>query len=211
VLLVIDEFTRLALRRELPADALTTLVAMAVEHSKVHIHGLIIGQDWTGDLLGAQLGPPLRRAITHRVIHRSDPQNAEFLLPFPALARRTASLDRGSALLWGDDPLVMLSVPQLAEEDMRYAAQGRPPRPYAPRPAQIAAAPPPTPALPASLDDRIVDLLAAGAGQLDSNAIAAQLGADLQQTRNALTRLTQARRIARHGQPRSYTYSGGGS
>ncbi len=208
VLLVIDEFTKLALRRELPADTLATLVAMAVEHSKVKIHGLIIGQDWTGDLLGAQLGPPLRRAITHRVIHRIDPQNAEFLLPFPALARRAATLERGSALLWGDDPPVTVGIPLLTEDDMRYAAQGRPLRPYAPRPVQIAAAPPPP---PPSLDDRIVDLLARGGGLLDGNTIATQLGADILQVRNALTRLAQTGRVARHGQPRSYTYAVSGS
>ena len=50
-------------------------------------------------------------------------------------------------------------------------------------------------------------LLAATGQQLDSNAIAGQLRADIQQVRNALTRLTQAGRISRHGAARSYAYS----
>lgn len=212
LLLVIEEFSNIVIRGMLPAATLDLLPAMAMAYAAVGVHGVIIGHEFSRALLGEKYGATLRRACTHRIAHRLAPDAAEFLLPSAAYARQVVELQPGRALLWGDDSPQLIAVPKVAEADLEYAAQGRTPRPYAPWPAQLAAAPAPpapTPAPPASLDERIVDLLATGGGPLDGNTIAAQLGADLQQTRNALTRLSHAGRIARHGQPRSYSYSTG--
>jgi hypothetical protein len=214
VVLVIDEFTALVLRQALPDDILLRLTAMAVEYAKFNLHILLIAHDWSKAALGS-LGTPLRRAITHRIIHRSDMQNAEFLLPNAALARQVPTLTTGQALSWSDTGPVTLAVPLVDDATLRAAARGRPPQPYVPgaklhllAPATPSApAPAPTPARPASLDDRIIELLRHSADPLDGNAVAAHLAADLQQVRNALTRLSQSRQLARSGTARNYRYT----
>src|SRR5262249_44844141 len=130
VLLVIDEFTSLVLRAVLPDDVLARLTAMVVEYSKVRVHGLIIGHDWTGKLLGSTVGTPLRRAITHKVVHRSDVQNAEFLLPNASLAKQVTSLEKGQALYWGEYAPMVVGVPWIGSEDVIYAGKGLQPKPY---------------------------------------------------------------------------------
>jgi hypothetical protein len=87
LVLVLDEFTNLVIRKLLPDDVLAALPVMAMECAGVGVHGIIIGHDWNARLLSGDLGAALRRAITHRLICRSDAQNAEFLLPNAALAR----------------------------------------------------------------------------------------------------------------------------
>lgn len=206
LLLIIEEFSNIVIRRMIPPDVLDLLPAIAMAYAAVGIHGVIIGHEFSRSLLGERYGTTLRRACTHRIAHRLAPDAAEFLLPTPAYARQVIDLQPGRALFWGDDSPQLISIPRVSTADLEFAAQGRPPRPYAPRPPQIAVAPT-IPAPPRSLDDRIVELLAASAGPLDGNAIAAALGADLQQTRNALTRLTLAGRITRSGAARNYAYA----
>lgn len=208
LLLVIEEFSNIVIRGMLAADTLNLLPAMAMAYSAVGVHGVVIGHEFSRSLLGERYGATLRRACTHRIAHRLAPDAAEFLLPSAAYARQVVELQPGRALFWGEESPLVISIPKVAPDDLAFAARGRTPQPYAPWPPQppagaVSAPPPPPP----SLDDRIVALLATSGQRLDSNAISAQLGADLQQTRNALTRLTQANRIARHGQPRSYVYA----
>jgi hypothetical protein len=141
-------------------------------------------------------------------------QNAEFLLPNAGLARQVPTLTTGQAVYWSDAPPVTIAVPLADDAILRAAAGGKPPQPYQPgekvhllrrpAPAPVAA---PTPARPASLDDRIIELLRHSADPLDGNAVAAQLAADLQQVRNALTRLYQSRQLARSGTARNYRYT----
>ena len=211
VLLVIEEFSNLVIRRMLPPDVLDLLPAMAMAYASVGVHAIIIGHEFSRALLGERYGATLRRACTHRIIHRLAPDAAEFLLPSAAYARQVVDLQPGRALLWGEDSPTLISIPKVGAPDFQFAAQGRPPRPYAPWPgralAVAAALPAPPPPPPASLDERIVALLAAHGQARDGNTIAAQLGADLQQVRNALTRLAHAGRISRQGLARSYTYA----
>jgi hypothetical protein len=194
VLLVLDEFTNLVIRKLLPEDVLATLPAMAMEYAGVGVHGIIIGHDWNARLLGGDLGAALRRAIIHHLICRSDAQNVEFLLPNAALSRQAARNAKGQAQYWGSEAAALVSIPRLGTEDLIYAAQGVAPRPYAPRltaptsvsaPA-IASAPiavptsPVTPPRPLPLterlpeptiQDQIVDLLSARADWLTSTEI----------------------------------------
>jgi hypothetical protein len=118
VVLILDEFTNLVIRKLLPDDVLAVLPAMAMEYAGVGVHGIIIGHDWNARLLGGDLGAALRRAITHRLICRSDAQNAEFLLPNAALARQAASLSKGQALYWGTEAPAVVSIPRMGAEDL---------------------------------------------------------------------------------------------
>lgn len=142
VLLVVDEFSNLVWRKLLPEDVLAILPSMAAEYAGVGVHGVLIAHDWSKASLGGDLGAALRRAITHRLIHRMDPGNTEFLLPGggAAQSRVINALERGRALFYGPDGGTLITVPWLAEDDGAYAAQGVAPRPYQPRP-QLPAAP----------------------------------------------------------------------
>jgi hypothetical protein len=122
VLLVLDEFTNLVIRKLLPDDVLAALPAMAMEYAGVGVHGIILGHDWNGRLLGGDLGAALRRAITHRLICRTDAQNAEFLLPNAVLARQAASLAKGQALYSGSEAPALISIPRL--ETGRFGVRG---------------------------------------------------------------------------------------
>jgi nucleoid-associated protein YgaU len=224
--LVLDEFTNLVIRKLLPDDVLAALPAMAMEYAGVGVHGIIIGHDWNGWLLGGDLGAALRRAMTHRLICRSDAQNAEFLLPNAVLARQAASLTKGQALYWGGQAPALISIPRLGPEDLTYAAQGVAPRPYAPRltappsvsaptmpsaPVAVSAVPiwpprpvPPTERLPEpTIPEQIVDLLVARAEWLTSTEIALSLGMDVKIVRNMLTPLERKRAIVRRETTRS--------
>lgn len=122
--LIIDEFTALILLGMLPASTIQKLVSAAVEFPKVQAHGLIIGHQWTGRLLGNALGAPLRRVTTQRIIHRIDPQDAEFLIP-PAYAKQCQTLPDGRVIFMGADqpsPLEM-SVPYMTTDDIAYLAR----------------------------------------------------------------------------------------
>lgn len=208
LLLVVEEFSNIVIRQMLPPDVLDLLPAMAMAYAAVGVHAVIIGHEFSRSLLGERYGATLRRACTHRIAHRLAPDAAELLLPSSAYARQVVELQPGRALFWGEDSPQLIRVPKVSADDLRFAARGRPSRPYAPWPAApaVAAPPPPLPA-PTTLADRIVALLAASGQQLDSGAIAAQLGADIVQVRNTLLQLTNARRITRHGNARNYAYT----
>jgi hypothetical protein len=199
---------------------------MAMEYAGVGVHGIIIGHDWNARLLGGDLGAALRRAITHRLVCRSDAQNAEFLLPSAALSRQAASLAKGQALYWGNEAPALVSIPRLGTEDLVYAAQGVAPRPYAPRltapPSLSAPAMPSAPVVPSpvpiwsprpvppterlpelTIPEQIVDLLVARAEWLTSTEIAQALGVDVKIVRNTLTPLERRRAIVRRETTRS--------
>jgi hypothetical protein len=111
VLLVLDEFTNLVIRKLLPDDVLAALPAIAMEYAGVGVHGIIIGHDWNGRLLGSDRGAALRRTITHRLVCRTDAQNAEFLLSNAALRRQAAGLPKGQALYWGSEAPAVIRIP----------------------------------------------------------------------------------------------------
>jgi hypothetical protein len=215
VLMVLDEFTNLVIRGLLPDDVLAALPAMAMEYAGVGVHGIIIGHDWNGRLLGGDLGFALRRAITHRLVCRSDAGNAEFLLPNSALARQAAGLQKGQVLYWGTDAVAVASVPRIGQEDLVYAAQGRPPRPYLPQPAIAGPAPrpastvaptervtppraaPATAQLQISVQTLITDLLAARTVWLTASEIALAIGVELNTVRTEVKELINRRAIVR--------------
>jgi hypothetical protein len=234
VLLVLDEFTNLVIRKLLPDDVLAALPAMAMEYAGVGVHGIIIGHDWNARLLGGDLGAALRRAITHRLICRSDAQNAVFLLPNAALARQAASLAKGQALYSGSEAPALVSIPRLGTEDLIYAAQGVAPRPYVsrlptPAPASAPAMPsvpvalpassvpprmpvPPTePLPPPTVPEQIVDLLITRQEWLTSSEIAQALAIDLKVIQTELTPLSRQRAIRRRpvqrNVPEKYEYA----
>lgn len=216
VILVIDEFTNLIWRDEFPQDIYRILPSMAIEYAGVGVHGVIISHDYSRAGLGNDLGAALRRAFTHRIAHQMDAGNVEFLLPKggAAQARAIAGLKTGQALYHGPDGGIMITVPLLTDTDATYAAQGTPPRPYAPRP-QLAAPPagapplPPTqrvapvvlrkapPTVKITVPEQILDLLSDRAGQwMTASEIAAALQLDLQVARVETSALTSAGMLA---------------
>jgi len=118
--IVIDEFTALVLLDVLPAASLHRLLSGAVEFPKVQCHGLIIGHQWTGKLLGT-FGAPMRRVCTQRVIHRIDPQDAGFLINSGA-TKQVLSLPDGAAIYQGasQPKPIELRVPHIGPRDLEY-------------------------------------------------------------------------------------------
>lgn len=218
VILVIDEFSNLVWRELLPDDVLAILPSMAAEYAGVGVHGVLIAHDWSKASLGGDLGAALRRAFTHRIIHRMDPGNVEFLLPrgSSAQARTVQGLDKGQALYAGPDGTQTVTVPLVGDEDAAYAAQGAPVRPYAPRalpgaPAPRTAAPrpptaplhlsggtvPPTVPLPEpTVQEQILMLLDARPWRT-STEIAAGLGVDKAVIQTELSTLWGKRALQR--------------
>lgn len=185
-ILVIDEFSNLVWRGMLPADVLGILPSMAAEYAGVGVHGILIAHDWSKASLGGDLGAALRRAITHRLIHRMDAGNVEFLLPKgnTAQARAVTNLDVGRALYWGLEGAQMVAVPWVGDDDARYASGGTPERPYSPpakRPAQIA----PTMPLVMTVQDQIAGVLNSRPW-LSSTEIAAALNIDVKVIRTEI-------------------------
>jgi len=181
-ILVIDEFSNLVWRGMLPADVLAILPSMAAEYAGVGVHGLLIAHDWSKASLGGDLGAALRRAITHRLIHRMDAGNVEFLLPKSSTAqsRAVTNLDVGRALYWGLEGAQMVAVPWVGEDDARYASGGTPERFYTPptkKPAQIQAVAPTMP-LVMTVQDQIVGVLSSRPW-LSSTELAAALNIDV--------------------------------
>ena len=206
VLLIIDEFTNLVWRDEFPSDIYRILPSMAIEYAGVGVHGVIISHDYSRAGLGNELGAALRRSFTHRIAHKMDPGNVEFLLPkgSAAQSRAVLGLKQGQALYHGPDGAAQVAVPWLVDDDAAYAAQGTPPRPYAPR--QIAAAPapaqiPPTtrvpvrqavptvPMTPLTVQEEILLLLRSQSTYLTASEVAAKLGADLAVVRTEIDTL----------------------
>lgn len=150
VLLAIDEFSNLVIRRELPADVLDLLPAMAMAYAVAGVHILIVMHDASRSMIGEKYGATLRRAATHQIVHAMAPDAAEFLLPSSAAARQVATLPPGQALYWGEDSPMKISIPWLRGEDLAYAAEGVAERPYAPRPRPRPLPPVPAPAAAAA-------------------------------------------------------------
>jgi hypothetical protein len=121
--LVIDEFTALVLLDLIPAASLHRLLSGAVEFPKVQAHGLIIGHQWTGKLLGT-FGTPMRRVTTQRIIHRIDPQDAGFLINASA-AKQVLSLPDGAVIFQGaSQPTpIEVRVPHIGPRDLEYLAR----------------------------------------------------------------------------------------
>jgi hypothetical protein len=219
VLLIVDEFSNLVWRDLLPADVLAVLPSMAAEYAGVGVHGVLIAHDWSKASLGGDLGAALRRAITHRLIHRMDPGNTEFLLPkgSSAQARAVQGLEKGRALFYGPDGGVMVTVPWLTDTDAAYAAQGTPPRPYAPRQIAAAVAPaapsvpptlrvpqqpvrqvaPPTVPMIITVPEQILDLLRARTSWMTASEIAAALRIDEHVIRTEIKVLVNTGQISR--------------
>lgn len=210
IIVVLDEFSNLVWRDLLPADVLAVLPSMAAEYAGVGVHGVLIAHDWSKASLGGDLGAALRRAITHRIVHRMDPGNTEFLLPkgSSTQARAVAGLEKGRALFYGPDGAAMVAVPWLTDEDAAYAAQGTPARPYAPRPALASrvahlaptarvgpprAAPLTVPMPPPTVPEQILDLLRGRNGWMTASEIASALAVDLPTVRTELSTMASAK------------------
>jgi hypothetical protein len=123
-MIVIDEFTAMIVLKVLPPASVAKLLSGAVEFAKVQCHGLIIGHQWAGHLLGGTLGTSLRRATTQRIIHRIDPSDAGFLIN-AAHAKKVSTLETGRALYMGASQTTPLEivVPYLKPDDLGYLAQ----------------------------------------------------------------------------------------
>lgn len=199
-LLIIDEFTAMILLSLLPPSTLQKLVSAAVEFPKIQAHGLIIGHQWTGKLLGNALGAPLRRVTTQRIIQRIDPQDAEFLIP-AAYAKQAQTLSDGRALFMGASqptPIEMM-IPYMTADDLAYLAKMLPPAPG----ARLA-----NPANVASVADVASALESAETIDLDPNSDppgAVDVAAEDFETdrRTALARILLTSKIA----PDKYRYS----
>lgn len=129
-LLVIDEFTGMIIMQELPAATIQKLVSAAVEYPKIQAYGLVIGHQWTGKLLGGNMGLTLRRVSTQRIIQRVDPQDAEFLLP-AAYAKQCQGLPPGKAIFMGaaQTTPIEIAIPYMTVDDLTYLARVFPPSP----------------------------------------------------------------------------------
>jgi hypothetical protein len=219
VLLVIDEFSNVVLREWVPKDVLALLAAMTMAYAGVQVHMLIIGHDFSAKLLGGALGTSLRRATTHRIVHKIAADAAEMILPSAAWGRQAADLETGRAVYWGEGSPLPITVPWIQGEDLIVAARGRPPKPYAPR--QLAATPqraitsglppspiPPTIPLPSrpapptvpmniTVPEQIQDLLTARGGWMTASEIAAALRIDLQVARTETSALASNGQLSR--------------
>lgn len=223
VFLVIDEFTHLVISQQLPREILELLPAMAIAYRGVGVHGLLIGHDFGAKSLGQNYGRVLRGALTTAMAHRMTPDAAEFLLP-AGYAKAAEGLSTGRALVFNDttEAPVRVAVPFLRAEDVSWAAQGTPPKPYAPRvlaaPAQPAT--PPAAAQPArtvpptvkiaepTIPDQVLWFLQAHPREeFDSTIIARRLSLDPAVVQTALGRLVQDQTVRRRGRPRNYLYS----
>lgn len=145
VLLIVDEYSNLAIRQLLPPDVMALLPAMAMSHAGVGVHGLVVGHDFSRQAFGGQLGTTLRRSATHRVVTKIAADAAELILPSTADAQQAQSLRPGQAIFWGDEQAQLVSVPYIDQPDLEFAAGGAPPRPYTPPPPQLTAGPVLTP------------------------------------------------------------------
>jgi hypothetical protein len=221
VLLVIEEFSNVVIRQMLPQDILNLLPAMAMAYAAVGVHGIIIGHDWSRNMLGDEYGATLRRACTHRIVHKMAVDAAELIVPSTAQARQVAELRPGRVLFWGDDSPELISVPKIDEPDLVFAAGGKAPKPYPhrqgaqraaaappaeeapgtqvvePTPTPLRAAPPTTQLPQPTLDEQILEFLGTRGGWHTANTIAIALGG------NPGSFKTKMSKLARAGQVRS--------
>jgi hypothetical protein len=211
VVYCIDEFLSLIARGVLPDDTLTDLLTVALEARKVRVHGIVISQNWTARAMPAHIGAMLRTAATHRLVHRADETTAAILLP-SSDARRATSLATGNAVVLGEDGQPSVTrVPLLSADDLRFAARGKPEKPYQPRrlppPINVPALPVAVATVPPTLAQRIVATLEASPQPLTLAQLEAALQADKQQVQNALTKLYQGGEVQRVGNRGNFTYT----
>jgi hypothetical protein len=228
VLLVIEEFTNVVIREMLAQDILNLLPAMAMAYAAVGVHGIIIGHDFSRNMLGDDYGATLRRACTHRIAHRMAPDAAELLVPSAAHARQVAELRPGRVLFWGDDSPELVNVPRVEEPDLVFAARGKAPKAYqtpqgrttkapAPPSAQVVEAAPAPPAhrsvpettrLASSVDEWVLEYLQSEGGWHTADAIARGIGANPGTLKNKLKRLADAGNVRSRGPGRGpYEYA----
>jgi hypothetical protein len=224
VLLVVDDFSVAAGDGRIDRTIFDALALSSLQASAAGVHTLLIAHDLVGSWFGGQIARRLRDAGTHRMIHNMSADAAQPILPNGEAARQVAILPVGQALYFdGAEAPALVAVPQMSADDLAYAAQGRPPQAYTkwqPRtPAQITpaalAAPsapaarpvPPTERLDPTLDERILDLLAAAQSELDAEQIAERLGANVGTVKNRLGRMRGAQAITSRTVNRRFVYS----
>ena len=216
ILLVIDEFTSMVLRRELPDDLLEQLTAAATEYRKVECHGLIIGHQWSHRSLGAS-GAMLRRALTHSIVHRIAEDDAELLLPRGNY--RVETLPPGHAIVDNGGDINRVAVPHLTGRDLQLAAGSATPpdiRPQISAPASYQAsqlaptvrtAPATSQLPPLTVAEEIVTLLQHRDQPVSAREIASYLGKDYHHISKELTHLVKHGTVKRFGERRSYRYA----
>jgi ATP:corrinoid adenosyltransferase len=234
VLLVVDEFSSVARRKMLSAEQMEELFLTATKAAAVGVHTLLIAHDLSGSWFGGQSARRGRDQATHRLICNMATQAAASILPNQAYAQQVAVLPVGQALFFdGWNEPALLSFPRLTAEDVGWAAQGQPPKPYAPwlpvppatpRPAGLAptepigrAAPvtplpplrsaPPTTVLDPTATEAVLDVLSGEQGELDAESIARRAQLAEGTVRNALAKLRAEGYISHRRQGRQFVYS----
>jgi hypothetical protein len=134
ILLLIDEFTSLARNHPQAGDIVNALLNFGDEYRKVNLMAFLIGHHWRGDLIDPRLGSSLRSAIGARVIHRSAPNEARFLLQ----SEEAQGVDRllpGHVLFFdASDRAQRLAVPYVDGAALAVAARYIPDHPEWPMP-----------------------------------------------------------------------------
>jgi hypothetical protein len=233
LILVIEEFSNLVIRRELPQETVNLLPAMGMAYRSAGIIIIPIGHIWKASLLGGQqMGAVLRQVATYTIVHRLAPDAAELLLPIGSEVN-SATLPDGVALVTGPDGIYRVTVPWVSLDDLAYAAaavaaQAAPAQswtPPPPPPIQIAPTEPIAPAAPAApaapqrpptpltvqldptLADQIVDLLALSPSGLSAEQIADRTGAPVGTVRNRLGYLRAENIIGYRRVGKGFVYS----
>lgn len=150
ILLVIDEFVGLMLdpTNPIPPATLHKLLSVAVEGRGVQAHGILIAHQCSERMLG-KWGANLRRAVTTRIVHRADSEDAAFLLG-SAFAKQALTLQTGKALFYSSGTAPMeVQVPYVVERDLEWTAQHMPQIGLQPTMPRYAEAPSPLVGIPA--------------------------------------------------------------
>lgn len=224
ILLLIDEFMQLMLRKQITDEAERALATLAGGGRKKDMFGALISQNWSAAAMGQKV-TILRQIVTGSLVHQSDEETAKFLLP-RSYATAAATLAPGEALWFGSGTPIAVRVPYLSPADATLAARPHPPRAHRLAGAQAGQAPaqplqptervitppaPPTAALPPLTNQEQILLLLESQPHLTSSVIAQRLGLDLQLTRVEISNLYRQRALARRDAPRGsddrYEYS----
>jgi hypothetical protein len=129
ILLIVDEFTSLVRNHRHASAIVNMLVNAGDEWRKVHMMAVVIGHHWRGDLIDGKLGSALRSAIGARIVHRTAPTEARFLLK----AEEAQAIDRlpdGEVLFFdGSSAAARLTVPYLDSAALQSAIRYIPEHP----------------------------------------------------------------------------------
>lgn len=119
IMVLIDEWTRLAQRSTI-AKPLATLVAGANEEGrKVNIFALLAAHTWSGEQLG---GTAIRESISSFFVHKMSRQQARMLLPLDAAAK-AERLQPGQCVFYGPDgDTPILKIPNTMPSDLDRVA-----------------------------------------------------------------------------------------